>query len=111
MAATNIPLALILILISSIIGAFSTLNFKLGAAHKINLKNKNFIYAISLAAFSFLFYLYALKQAPLTFIYLTASISYIWAVVLGRYALKEKINQCKLAGIVTIVLGIIIMNI
>ena len=107
----NLIGAIILIFISSIFGAFSTLNFKLGSHHKINLKNKHLIYAVSLAGISFFIYLHALKLAPLTFIYLTASISYIWAVLLGKYALKENINQEKIVGIILIVLGITIMNI
>ncbi len=106
----NVALALTLILISSVFGAFSTLYFKLGAVNKINLKNKKLGCAFLLAGFSFIFYLYALKQAPLTFIYLTASVSYIWAIILAKTILKERLNYFKLVGITFIIIGIITMH-
>lgn len=106
----NSELALLLIFISSIFGAFSTLFFKLGAAQKINLKNKKLIAAVVLAGFSFVFYIYALKQAPLTFIYLTASISYIWAIILAKVILKEEINKYKIIGMILLLTGIIILH-
>lgn len=107
----NLDLAIFLILTSSIFGAFSTLLFKTGAAFKINLKNKKLIGAFFLAGISFLFYLSALKQAPLTFVYVAGSISYIWSTILARAVLKEKINKFKLAGICLIIGGVIFVNI
>ncbi|MBT4446757.1 EamA family transporter [archaeon] len=101
---------LFFILIASIIGAFATLNFKKGSAEKISIYNKHLIKAVSLSVFSFTFYIYALQTAPLTFIYLTASISYIWTILLAKYALGEDINQFKKVGIFLIVFGIIVMN-
>lgn len=106
----NISLAILFIFISSIFGAFSTLFFKLGASQRINLKNKKLIYAIALAAISFVVYVYALQQAPLTFIYLTGSISYLWVIILARFILQEKINRHKLIGMSLIIMGIIILN-
>lgn len=107
----NVGLALLFILISSIFGAFSTLCFKLGSTARINIMNKKLICAVILSIFSFTFYIYALKQASLTFIYLTASISYVWAIILARVVLKEKINQHKIAGMCLIFAGIILMHI
>ncbi len=107
----NVGLALLFILVSSIFGAFSTLCFKMGSAFRISIKNNKLIYALILSVFSFTFYIYALKQAPLTFIYLTASISYIWAIVLAKTILKEKINRQKIAGMCFIFAGIILMHI
>lgn len=107
----NITLALLFILISSLFGAFSTLFFKLGAVCKINFQNKKLLFAIVLAAFSFLFYIYALKQAPLTFIYLTASISYVWVVILAKVVLKEKVSRNKLIGIGFLFVGIVVMHV
>jgi len=97
-------------LISSIIGSFSTLFFKLGASQSINFKNKKLMYAVALAAVSFVVYIYALKQAPLTFIYLTASISYLWVIILARLILKEKINKYKVIGLSLLILGIIFLH-
>ncbi|MEW5896135.1 MAG: EamA family transporter [Nanoarchaeota archaeon] len=107
----NIILALIFIFISSVFGAFSTLMFKLGAAFKVNFRNKKLIWAVTLAGVSFLFYIYALKQAPLTFIYLIASISYLWAIILAKVFLKEKISKFKIIGICLIFLGIFVIYI
>jgi len=106
----NSQIAIILILVSSVFGAFSTLYFKKGAAAKISIKNKKLVVAVILAAFSFVFYLYALKQAPLTFIYLTASVSYIWTVLLAKFILKEKFNASKIIGILLIFVGIIVLQ-
>lgn len=107
----NSSAALTLILISSVIGAFSTLYFKIGSARPINLKNKELVFAVLLAMISFVFYVYALKFAPLTFIYLTASVSYIWTVLLAKLALKESLHPLKIAGIVLIILGVTTMNV
>jgi drug/metabolite transporter (DMT)-like permease len=107
----NVGLALLFILISSIFGAFSTLLFKMGSALKINIKNYKLMGAFGLAAFSFTFYIYALQQASLTFIYLTASVSYLWAIILAKVVLKEDINKYKIIGIVFILFGIAIMHI
>ena len=107
----NSSVALTLILISSVIGAFSTLYFKIGSAHPINLKNKKLGLAVLLGGVSFIFYVYALKFAPLTFIYLTASVSYIWTVLLAKIALKENLNPMKLVGIFLILIGITVMNV
>ena len=106
----NISLAILFITISSVFGAFSTLYFKLGAAQKINLKNKKLGSAIILAGFSFIFYVYALKQAPLTVVYLTGSVSYIWVIILAKTILKERLNYLKLIGIGLIITGVVIMN-
>jgi len=84
--------------------------FKKGSAKAISITNINLIKAVSLSACSFTLYVYALQTAPLTFIYLTASVSYIWTILLARYALKEVINDYKKVGIFLIVFGIIVMN-
>ncbi len=107
----NNEFAITLILISSVIGAFSTLYFKMGSANPINLKNKKLGMAVLLGGISFIFYVYALKFAPLTFIYLTASVSYIWTVILAKVVLKEQMHGYKIAGILLIILGIITLNI
>ncbi|MBI2102591.1 EamA family transporter [Candidatus Woesearchaeota archaeon] len=107
----NQSVAIILILISSVIGAFSTLYFKIGSSRPIDLKNTKLGLAVLLGGLSFIFYVYALKFAPLTFIYLTASVSYIWAVVLAKFALKEQLNKHKLLGVALIMLGIVVMNV
>ncbi len=104
-------IAIVLILISSVFGAFSTLYFKKGAAGSISIKNKKLVLAVLLAAVSFVFYLYALKQATLTFIYLTASVSYIWTVLLAKFILKERFNTSKIIGILFIFIGIIVLQI
>jgi multidrug transporter EmrE-like cation transporter len=107
----NIPLAFLLIFVSSIFGAYGTLMFKLGSMRKLNLKNNHMIFAVALAGISFFFYVNALKLAPLTFIYTTASISYIWAVLLGKHVLKEPITKQKVYGISLIILGIVVMHV
>ena len=106
----NNQLAITFILISSVFGAFSTLYFKKGAMGAISIKNGKLRMAVILAAISFVFYLYALKQASLTFIYLTASVSYIWTVLLAKFVLKEKFNGSKMAGILFIFIGIIVLQ-
>jgi len=106
----NLVLGLGFLFIASIFGAFSTLSFKLGSAHKINLKNKHLILAVILAVFSFYFYVSSLKHAPLIYIYLMSSVSYIWAVILAKNVLKEKITRNKIFGVIYIILGMVLMN-
>ena len=107
----NLSLALLLILISSIFGAFSTLFFKMGSGIKINLHNKKIILAVLLAGCSLLFYVSALKYGTLTFIYIISSASYLWNLILAKLVLKEVINKYKLMGITLILLGVGIAHI
>lgn len=102
--------AFLLIFVSSLFGAGSTLFFKLGAAQGISFRNKKLYWAVGLAGVSFIFYLYALKLASLTFIYLTASISYLWAVMVAKVILKERLTAMKLAGIFLVVAGIVVLH-
>ena len=104
-------LALILIIVSSIFGSVGLLQFKIASAKKINFKNKHLHFAVILNAISLILYIFALKLAALTIVYLATSISYVWAVLLGKFVLHEKVNQFKIVGVIMIILGIVIMNI
>ncbi len=116
--------AIYIILACTIIGAFGSLCFKLGADKLKELKWRNIkqilgqlinnyylILGVFLYAVSAILYSIALKGGELSIIYPLVAISYIWVILLSKYFLKEKINNFKWMGISAIILGIIFLGI
>lgn len=60
---------------------------------------------------SLVIYLYALKAAPLSVVYPTFASSFIFITLLSAIFLKERINKTRLAGIVLVFIGIVIIGI
>jgi len=108
-------LAIVLVVIGTIIGAFGSLYLKKGAKDfNLNLfkqiKNWQLIFGVILFVLSSVFYIYALTMEKLSFLYPVTSLTYIWVAFVSVWFLKEKMNKYKWAGIALIVLGIIIIG-
>jgi drug/metabolite transporter (DMT)-like permease len=54
-------------------------------------------------------WLFALSRASLTFAYPFASLSYVLILIFGRYVLHEQVSPLRLAGVIAIVAGIIMV--
>lgn len=111
-------LAVGLVIIATLFGAPAALFFKKGTTNFsirsiklfISSINKMLILGFILFIADFIVYIYALKQAPLSFVFPIASVTYIWIVLLSCIFLKEKLNKYKLIGIALIVGGVIILS-
>jgi undecaprenyl phosphate-alpha-L-ara4N flippase subunit ArnE len=107
-------LAIIVILIACIIGAFGAVLLKKGSKKfKINfklIKNKHLIMGMVLYAFSTLLFIPALKHGELSVIYPFVATVYIWVTLFSKRFLKEEINFYKWLGISLIILGVIFIG-
>jgi drug/metabolite transporter (DMT)-like permease len=105
----------VLMLATTIAGAFGSLFFK-KAAKDFNfnilkqLRNTNLIIGVLLFGIGTLFYLLALRTGGLSIIYSLTSLTYIWIALISRKFLGEKMNKFKWLGIALIMLGIFLIT-
>lgn len=107
-------LAVSLVVVSSIIGAFGGFIFKL-ASEKLRLnvfsilKNYKLILGFVLFGLSSAIYISALKMEALNILYPISSLTYIWSSIIAWKFLDEKLNMYKWTGIILIILGAILI--
>ena len=73
------------------------------------LKNKSMLLGVTLYVISLLIYLVALHYGQLSFVYPTFASSFIFIALISKYVLREEMNLKRIAGILLIVLGIIMV--
>lgn len=107
-------LALSLVVLSSVIGAFGGFFFN-KAAKKLEFNFHSLIrnYLLILGFFLFglaaIIYIIALKHGDLNVLYPVSALTYIWSSFLAWRFLGEKINIYKASGIVLIILGAVLI--
>lgn len=70
-------------------------------------KNRHIIAGVVIYVLSLIVYVYGLSKAPtISFVYPIFSSSFIFVLLISKYALKEKVGWVRIAGILLIVLGI-----
>lgn len=73
-------------------------------------RNRRLMMGFVLYALSLLIYLVALSSGELSFVYPIFSSTFIFVFLISGFVLKEKINKVRIAGLVLIILGIIIIS-
>ena len=110
----NLIIALILVFLATILGAFGSLLLKKGAVKKFSflglLHNYNLILGFVLYAGSTIPFIVALRFGDLSVVYPFVSLSYIWVIILSKKFLNESINTYKILGICFIVLGVVLIG-
>ncbi len=111
----NLAIAIGLVVLGTIIGAFGALMLKLGSGRfSFNpikfFKNWKILLGCLLYFLSTIPFIIALKFADLSVLYPFVATSYIWVAILSVYALKEKMNAWKWAGITAIIVGVIFIG-
>lgn len=108
------PIAIIVMLFCTVIGAFGALFLKKGSARlRFSLRsifNKYLIFGLSFYGFGSVFAIGALRYGDLSILYPVTSTGYIWITLLSKYKLNEQINRYKVLGIVSIILGVCIIG-
>lgn len=104
-----------LVLAAAILGAFGQLNLKIGSDNlslKIRdlLRNRYLFIGVILYGISAVIFIVSLKGGELTVLYPLIATSYIWAILLAKKVLNEKINIYKWFGVAMIILGVILIN-
>ncbi|MBW2971884.1 EamA family transporter [Candidatus Woesearchaeota archaeon] len=100
-----------LFIVVSVMSAFATFFVKLGAPKitrniKKLVRNWQFFFGIFLYGLCTLLSLAALKYGQLSVLYPFVALQYVWANILSRKYLEEKITWLKWAGIAMIFLGV-----
>lgn len=103
-----------LTIIATILGAIGALYFKLTSDKLKNIIKILVIKELYIAGFFYLlstvFFIYALKHGELSILYPIISASYVWVTLLSIKFLKEKMNTWKWIGIITIVIGVVLIG-
>ncbi len=104
-------MTVVLVIISSILGASGMFFFKLGSSRvsfKIRdwAKNWRIILGVFLYFLAFVFLVLALKVGALSVVYPMFALSYFWVLILSQTLLKEKVRLINWAGVFLIVGGI-----
>ena len=114
----NIYLVIFITLIAALIASAAQLLFKKGLHRKIEglsdffalLKKPTMLIGILGYGLSLAVYLYALKQAPLSFVYPTFASTFIFIFIISRVWLHEKFNAMRALGIALIFIGILVIS-
>jgi uncharacterized membrane protein len=104
--------AIILVLITGIIGAFGPIYLKKGTnIIKFNefstiYQNKFLIIGVLIYGLCTVLFIPALKGGDLSILYPLVGLEYVWICIYSIYMLNEKMNFWKWMGIASIVLGV-----
>jgi drug/metabolite transporter (DMT)-like permease len=107
----NLTLSIVVVIISSVFGAYAAVLMKLGAERlKFNLKsvlrNKYLIGGVFIYGAGTIVYIIALRGAPLSILYPLCSTTYIWIAFISQKLLGERMNRAKWIGILLILVGV-----
>ncbi|MBN1544110.1 EamA family transporter [Candidatus Woesearchaeota archaeon] len=108
--------AIALFIIVSVISAFATFFVKLGApkvTRKIRklVRNWQFFLGIFIYGIATILSLFALKAGELSVLYPFVALQYVWANMLSKKYLGEKITALKWAGIALIFAGVSLIGV
>jgi len=70
---------------------------------------KNLILIALIFGAGLIFGVLALRFGNLSIIYPITSLVYVWTVLLSKYILKEKVKTKEILGVISIILGIILI--
>jgi drug/metabolite transporter (DMT)-like permease len=115
----NIYLVIFITLVAAFIAALAQIIFKKNIKGEIKsvkgiiklAKNQMVVIGLFMYLISLVVYLYALHDAPLSFVYPTFASTFIFVFILSGILLKEKYPVHRLIGVVLIFIGIIIVGI
>lgn len=103
-----------LVILGSLLGAYGTFIFKKGANTHTFFKlflTKYFWGGVVLNAVSIPFYIIALRLEHLSLIYPLVSVNYIWTTFLSMKYLGEKMDTWKYLALAGVIVGIVLIGI
>lgn len=72
-------------------------------------KNKGIIIGIIIYFIGLPIYLFALANGQLSFVYPTFASSFVFILIISKYALHEEVSKIRILGVVFVILGIVII--
>lgn len=109
----NKLLLIVLILVMTLLGSFGGFFFKKssGGSSVVDIiKNKYLYIGGVLYVLGALVNIWVLKYIPYSVVLPVTSITYVWSMLSARLLLKEKITKKKLIGIVSILIGAVLIG-
>jgi drug/metabolite transporter (DMT)-like permease len=119
----NLPLVILLMVVSTLIGSVGSLLLKKGSARfnmdirkgviktiRNILNNYFVITGAVLYVVSAGFFIYLLRLEDLSMLYPMSSLSYVFVTILSVYFLKEKMNHYKILGVIAIIAGVVMVT-
>ena len=102
------PIAVFIILLAALIGAFGALFIKKGSRYFSikNLFHKDIVIGVLLYGISTLLFIPALRLGELSVLYPFVATGYIWIILLSKRYLNEKITLVKIVSIALIIIGV-----
>ncbi len=99
--------SILLFLIAALLGAFGQYLYKTGAETGSWVTNYRIYLGIGCYILVMLLFVYAFKiGGELTVLYPVYATTFIWALLIGVFILKEPINLYKIVGVGFIILGV-----
>lgn len=115
----NIYIIIFITLTAALIASIAQVMYKSGLDKKIKsikdlfalAKKRSIIIGLIMYFISLVIYLFALKNAPLSFVYPLFASTFIFVFFISSYHLKEPFNKYRALGIFLIFIGIVIVGI
>ncbi len=115
----NIYIIIFITLTAALIASIAQVMYKRGLDKKITgmkdllalAKKRNIIIGLVMYFISLVVYLFALKNAPLSFVYPLFASTFIFVFFISSYHLKEPFSKYRVLGIFLIFVGIVIVSI
>jgi drug/metabolite transporter (DMT)-like permease len=107
-------LSIVLILLSSFLGASAALFVKKGTKNRTLFalcKSPLLLTGLFIYGTSALIYLFVLRTEQLSVVFPLSATMYIWSTILAVHYLHEKMNLYKWLGITGIILGVVLIGI
>ena len=109
-------IALMLVIFSGLLAAFSQLLLKKSAMSNHNSRIAEYLNLYVISSYGVLFgttliNMIALRVIPYKLVPMLGTVSYIFVILLSKLIIKEKIGRKKWIGMILIIVGIVVFNI
>lgn len=108
-------LAIILVILTTLFTSTAQILYKIGSKNidkNINsiIYNWPIMLGLILYGIGFVMIIRSLKDEEVTKLYPIMTLSYVWVTISSYYFFGESINLLKIIGVITIIIGIIVIN-
>ena len=108
--------SLILVMIASFVGSFGAVLLKAGSMRvQRGIRDMIFNPRIILGCFTYVlssfFFILAIRQGELSYLYPMVALSYVWTLIWSRIVFKEPFTRNKYIGIALILVGVALLNV
>lgn len=107
--------SILLVLTASFIGSFGAVFLKAGAGRlhrdlRTLLFNWRLAAGVGMYVLSLVFYMAGIREGELSILYPMVSLGYLWTMLWSKLFFHEPISRKKVAGLVLILAGIVMLN-